>query len=247
MASVNFPADLVKCEPLSQERAAESRSLLSVRLFYICSIPVCVIWKMKRQCDQEPCLVILIVTVRVWGTAVTQPFLFQLMDINSPPESSRVYLQSEDEAGGAVNNKTPSSCIHPVLTALIQYTMTELPDGSIFHLLSGLKMTELLRQLVPSFCLCRVETDHEQTVNVLRSSECRWFHTEHQWMMWVVCCGLHRYEHRWEIFFFRPGIRNVAGCLTTHSPSLPSVCLTLCCRSLYVNPMTFYLVGLTSE
>lgn len=69
------------------------------------------------------------------------------------------YLQSEDEAGGAVNNKTPSSCIHPVLTALIQYTMTELPDGSIFHL----KMTELLRQLVPSFCLCRVKTDHQQT------------------------------------------------------------------------------------
>lgn len=74
---------------------------------------------------------------------MTQPFLFQLMDINSPPESSRVYLQSEDEAGGAVNNKTPSSCIHPVLTALIQYTMTELPDGSIFHLLSGLKMTSV--------------------------------------------------------------------------------------------------------
>lgn len=172
------------------------------------------------------------------GTAVTQPFPFQLMDNNSPPESSRVYLQSENEAGGTVNNKTPSLCIHPVLTALIQYTMTELPDGFIFPLLSVLKMKSVSGGDGASPRTCCIflfvqsenwrRTDGWQIgMNVLRSSECRCFHTEHECgrmkMMRVVCCGLHRYEHQWEIFFFRHWIRNVAVFITTRSSPPPSL------------------------
>lgn len=89
---------------------------------------------MKRQLDQEPCLVILIATegVKEREESVREQ---QWRSLSYSSWWISTVLQRAAEWICTVNNKT-----HPVLSALIQNTMTELPHGFIFHLLSGLKM-----------------------------------------------------------------------------------------------------------